>query len=129
MAINTVSITGNLVDAPKLYGEGEKSVMRFAVAVNDRVKNGDNWETRPNFVDCVTFGNRAAGLSKWLDKGMKVSVQGKLHQNKWKAEDGTTRSKLEIIVHELDAMQKAKQAASTEQAPQYEGYPAGEMPF
>ena len=99
MSINRVNITGNLTRDPELKSTaGGTQVLRFGVAVNDRVKNQqtDKWEDRPNFVDCVTFGRRAEALANILTKGMKVAVEGRLRYSSWEAQDGSKRSKLEV---------------------------------
>ena len=99
--MNVVAICGNLAADPSLK---TKTVLTFAVAVNERRKIDDEWEDVPNFIDCVMFGARCDKLSDILEKGMKVAIQGRLHQNKWENEDGETRSKIEVIVDNLEIM-------------------------
>lgn len=43
---------------------------------------------------------------------MKVAIEGKLNQSRWQAEDGTNRSKIEIIVDEIEFMSRQGQTAS-----------------
>ena len=67
MSINRVNISGNLTRDPELRATGSgMQILRFGVAVNDRARNQQTgeWEDRPNFVDCVVFGNRADALSR-----------------------------------------------------------------
>ena len=80
-------------------------VMSFGVAVNDRRRNPqtNEWEDYPNFVDCTMFGNRARSLHQYLSKGTKVAIEGKLRWSQWER-DGQKRSKLEVIVDELEFM-------------------------
>lgn len=115
MAINSVNISGNIAGEPKFYDKGETFALRFPVAVNDRVKQNDEWVNRPNYVDVVIFGSRAKALNQWLGKGMKVAISGKLHQSVWKYKDGSKRYKLEVIAYELDAMTARK--VETEMCP------------
>lgn len=61
------------------------------------------WEDYPNFVDCTVFGNRADALNKFLRKGMKVAIEGKLRWSQWER-DGQKRSKIEVIVDEVEVM-------------------------
>lgn len=126
MAINSVNISGNLADEPKFYDKGETAVLRFPVAVNDRVKQNDEWVNRPNYVDVVIFGSRAKALNQWLAKGMKVAISGKLHQSAWTDKDGSKRYKLEVIAYELDAMTARKEAS---RKPESEEYPYNDLPF
>lgn len=112
MSINKVLVTGNLTRDPELkQSAGGTAILRFGVAVNDRRKNGQTgeWEDVPNFVDCVMFGSRAEALSRYLAKGAKVAVEGKLRYSSWE-KDGERRSKLEVVVDELEFMSGKAQA-------------------
>ncbi len=106
MSINRVIISGNLTRDPELRNtQSGMAVLSFGVAVNDRRKNPTTgeWEDYPNFVDCTMFGARANSLSQYLSKGTKVSIEGKLRWSQWER-DGQKRSKLEVIVDELEFM-------------------------
>lgn len=124
MAINKATITGNITRDPELrQTQGGTSVLTIGVAVNDRRKNQQTgeWEDYPNYIDCTIFGNRATGVAPHLEKGMKVAIEGKLNQSRWQAEDGTNRSKIEIIVDEIEFMSRQQgQTASkpVQQQPQ-----------
>lgn len=117
MSINKVIITGNLTRDPELrQTAGGMAVLGLGVAVNDRTKNQQTgeWEDRPNFVDCTMFGNRAQAVSGYLHKGTKVAIDGKLRWSSWE-KDGQKRSKLEVIVDEIEFMSPRQDA---QQAPQ-----------
>lgn len=106
MSINRVIISGNLTRDPELrQTQSGMAVLSFGVAVNDRRKNPTTgeWEDYPNFVDCTMFGARANSLSQYLSKGTKVSIEGKLRWSQWER-DGQKRSKLEVIVDEIEFM-------------------------
>ena len=111
MSINRVNISGNLTRDPELRATaGGTQVLSFGVAVNDRRKNpqtGD-WEDCPNFVDCTMFGTRAEAVSRYLSKGTKVAIEGKLRYSSWER-DGQRRSKLEVIVDEIEFMSRGSQ--------------------
>ena len=106
MSINRVIISGNLTRDPELRSTASGlPVLGFGVAVNDRHKNQQTgeWEDYPNFIDCTMFGARAESLSRYLGKGTKVAIEGKLRYSSWER-DGQRRSKLEVIVDELEFM-------------------------
>lgn len=110
MSINRVNITGNLTRDPELrVTAGGTQVLAFGVAVNDRRKNPQTgaWEDVPNFVDCIVFGQRAEAVSRFISKGSKVAIEGKLRFSSWETKDGDRRSKLEVIVDEIDFMSRA----------------------
>lgn len=106
MSINRVLISGNLTRDPELRQTGGGTqVLSFGVAVNDRRRNPQTgeWEDYPNFIDCTMFGARAEALSRYLSKGTKVAIEGKLRWSQWER-DGQKRSKIEVIVDELEFM-------------------------
>lgn len=112
MSINRVVISGNLTRDPDLrQTAGGTAVLGFGVAVNDRRKNAQTgqWEDYPNFIDCTMFGARAQALAGILAKGAKVAVEGKLRWSQWEAQDGSKRSKVEVIVDELELMGQRQQ--------------------
>lgn len=127
MSINRVNISGNLTRDPELRAtQGGMQVLGFGVAVNDRRRNQQTgeWEDYPNFVDCTMFGNRAESMGRILHKGMKVAIEGKLRYSSWD-KDGQRRSKLEVIVDEIEFMsQKQGQQAPQGYQQQYAPQPA-----
>ena len=121
MSINRVNISGNLTRDPELKATaGGTSVLTFGVAVNDRRRNPQTgeWEDVPNFVDCVVFGARAEPLSRFLSKGSKVAIEGKLRYSSWERE-GQRRSKLEVIVDEVEFLSPRQGGAPMGGSPQY----------
>ena len=105
MSINRVNITGNLTRDPELRSTSSgMSVLKLGVAVNDRRKNAQTgeWEDSPNFVDVTVFGNRAEALSRFLNKGSKVAIEGKLRWSQWENPQGEKRSKLEVVADEIE---------------------------
>ena len=127
MSINKVIVAGNLTRDPELRETRDGlQILSFGVAVNDRWKNQQTqqWEDRPNFVDCAMFGNRAASVSRFLSKGSKVAIEGKLRWSQWQAQDGSKRSKLEVVVDELEFMtsRDGGQAAPRMQAAPAQSY-------
>ena len=114
MSINRVIISGNLTRDPELRSTaGGMPVLGFGVAVNDRRKNQQTgeWEDYPNFVDCTMFGKRAEAVGRYLNKGTKVSIEGKLRWSQWERE-GQKRSKIEVIVDELEFMSSRGDSSS-----------------
>ena len=137
MSINRVVISGNLTRDPELRRtQAGMAILTFGVAVNDRRRNPQSgeWEDYPNFVDCTMFGNRAESLSNILTKGMKVAIEGKLRYSSWERE-GQRRSKLEVIVDEIEFMssrngggQGGYQGGYQSQGNQGGGYQGGYQP-
>lgn len=111
MSINRVVISGNLTRDPELRQTSSGlPVLSFGVAVNDRRKNQQTgeWEDFPNFIDCTMFGQRAESVAKFLQKGSKVAIEGKLRWSSWEKENGDKRSKIEVIIDELEFMTRSE---------------------
>ena len=104
MSVNAVAISGNLTrDAELRETRNGGAVLGFSVAVNERRKNNQtgDYDDYPNYVDCTLFGKRAQSLERYLLKGTKVFVQGKLRQERWQSNDGN-RSKIVVICDEIE---------------------------
>lgn len=130
MSINRVNITGNLTRDPELrQTQGGMAVLSMGVAVNDRRKNPQTgeWEDCPNYVDCKMFGARAEGVSRCLSKGSKVAIEGKLRWSQWER-DGQRRSKLEVVVDEIEFMAQRQQACQAPQPAYQAPQPAYQAP-
>jgi single-strand DNA-binding protein len=105
MSINRVVITGNLTRDPELRATpAGTSVLALGIAVNDRRKNNETgqWEDVPNFFDVTVFGARAEALSRFLSKGSKVAIEGRLRWHQWENPQGEKRSKVDIVADEIE---------------------------
>lgn len=120
MGVNRVCLSGRLTRDPELRAtQGGTQVLGFSLAVGSRRRNPDTgaWEDRADFVGCVMFGNRAESVSRYLAKGAKVAVEGRLRYHAWER-DGERRSRLEVVVDEIDLMgQPAAAREPREDAP------------
>ena len=119
MSINRVNISGRLTRDPEIrMSRGGTPILSMGVAVNDRRKNPQTgeWDDEPQFVDCTMFGARAESVGRYLSKGGKVAIEGKLHYSSWER-DGQKRSKLEVIVDEIELMSRDGQPSTRTQAP------------
>ena len=119
MSINRVNISGNLTRDPELRATATGTqVLSLGVAVNDRRRNPQSgeWEDYPNFIDCTMFGTRAETVGRFLSKGSKVAIEGKLRYSTWER-DGQKRSKLEVIVDEIEFLSKSNGQQQPQQQP------------
>lgn len=135
MSINKVIISGNLTrDAQLSATPSGTSVMNFGVAVNDRRKNQTTgeWEDKANFIECEMFGPRAKPLSNLMVKGTKVTVEGRLDHQQWRAKDGTSRSRIMVLATEVELMGKPTARQVVEQAypeARFDAYAEEDLPF
>jgi single-strand DNA-binding protein len=90
--MNSVNLIGRLTRDPELREtKGGKPVCTMRLAVNG-AREGD-----VTYVDVVTFDKQAEACAGHLAKGRQVAVAGRLSYSEWKAEDGSKRSKHEVI--------------------------------
>lgn len=128
MAVNSVTLAGNLTrDCELRTTQSGSAVLSMGVAVNERRKDASgNWVDNPQFFDLSMFGNRAEKIAPYLTKGTKVTVQGRLHYSSWQAQDGSKRSKVDVIVDEIEFMSRGQQQAPR-QAPPMQQAPGGQV--
>ena len=101
--INRVTIVGRLTRDPELrHLSSGNPVLQLGVAVNGRQKDETgNWVDKPNFFDVKVFGNQAEMLAQHLSKGRRIGVDGRLDWSSWEAQDGSKRSKVEIVAQSV----------------------------
>ena len=108
MAINSVSFVGNITFDPELKAtQSGMQILSFNVAINEKKKNNSTgeWEDAPVFVGCTMFGKRAESISRYISKGSRVAVDGRLHYSQWE-KDGEKRNKLDVIVDNIEFMSR-----------------------
>lgn len=102
MIKNNVQIIGFLGADPEIFNGEKSKVARFSMAVNNSYKNQDGEIVEnTDWFDIVAFGNIVELLTKYLVKGSKVLVNGKLSNNVFVKEDGTKTVKIQIVLSEF----------------------------
>ncbi len=113
---NKVIFAGNLTRDPELrYSAQGTPVCSFSLAVNSRVKQGQEWKDEVLFMDIVVFGKQAESCGQYLSKGRPALVEGRLRERRWE-HDGQQRVKFEVLaqtVRFLGASGGKRQAEST----------------
>ena len=98
--MNKVLMMGRLTKDPEItYAKSDqnKAIARYTIAINRVVKK--DAEPAADFIPCVAFGKSAEFAQKYLKKGTKLVVEGRLFQNSWvDAETKKNRSSINIIV-------------------------------
>lgn len=122
--INRVVLTGNLTRDPELRSTPSgMSVCGLRVACNTRRKDASGqWVDKPNFFDVKIFGNQAEMLAQHLAKGRRVGIDGRLDWSSWEAQDGSKRSKVEVVAFQVQFLD-----SRTDGGEQREYVPAGDI--
>jgi len=103
-SINKVILIGNLGDTPKLHRFDEQSsVVRFPLATSDSyLKKGTNERVEQTEWHNIVVRNKLGEVcEKYLNKGDKVYVEGKIKGRKWDDESGQTKYITEIIAENI----------------------------
>jgi len=96
---NHVALVGRLTrDVELKYTQGGMAIAELSIANNQSKKVGESWEDVAHFFDASIIGKRAEALSQYLTKGTQVVITGKLQQQRWETKDGDKRSKVSILV-------------------------------
>jgi single-strand DNA-binding protein len=98
MSYNKMTIIGNLGRDPELrYTPQGDAVCDFSVAVNDRKRDkAGEWQDVTTWFKVTLWGKKAESASKYLTKGRKAYVEGRLQLEEWTDRDGNTRHTLTI---------------------------------
>ena len=103
--MNRVIIKGNMTRDPELKEAGDSFVAEFGVAVNRRVKKGDEWEEQPEFIDMKCWGARGEAIANHFGKGQPILVEGEFRTDRWE-KDGAKKSKSYVHVREFEFCSK-----------------------
>lgn len=85
--MNIHMLAGNLGKDPESKADGK--VAKFSIATDRRVKNGDDWETKTDWHNCVAFGRDAENILKFFKKGYGIVIQGETYTEKYTKGDGS----------------------------------------
>jgi len=134
--MNSVNLIGNLTREIELrYTPDGSAVCDLGLAINERVKRGDQWVDSPVFVDCTCWGRTAEIASEYCEKGSKVGIVGRLQLDQWDdKQTGQKRSKIKVVVSRLELLGDRGGRQESTPAPQPAGvshdpFPDDDIPF
>ena len=102
--VNKVILVGNLGQKPEIrYTATQSAVANLSLATTESWKDKESGETvnKTEWHKVVYFGKLAEIIEKYLDKGSKVYVEGKLQTRKWQDKNGADRWTTEVVGSEL----------------------------
>ena len=97
---NKVYLMGNLTRDPEMRTTPTgTSVCQFGMAVN-RIYNNSNGERQEEttFVDIEAWGRQAETISKYVNKGNPLFVEGRLKLDTWENNEGEKRSRMKVVL-------------------------------
>lgn len=112
-------------DAEVRYLPSGQAVLNVTVA--NHVGLGDKQQTL--WISCALWGKRAEGqLQNYLKKGQQVFVSGELSQREYRAQDGSTKTSLELNANIIDLVGKRNESSQpSQQSYQTQGQPSAQQ--
>ena len=124
--MNKVILMGRLTKDPDIrYSQGENptTVARYTLAVDRRFVRRDNPDAQTaDFISCVTFGKSAEFAEKYLHKGTKIAVSGRIQTGSYTNKEGARVYTTEVVVEDQEFAESKNAAGSG--APYQTGAPA-----
>jgi single-strand DNA-binding protein len=100
---NTVNLIGNLGMDPEVKSlDSGKTLARFSLATSSFYKNAQGEKIKDaQWHNIVAWGKTAEIVEKFLKKGSKVAIEGRLNNRQYEGKDGEKKYITEIVVNEL----------------------------
>jgi single-strand DNA-binding protein len=116
--MNKVILMGRLTRDPEVrYSQGENplAIARYTLAVDrrqSRSNNGD--EQTADFINCVAFGRSGEFAERYLHKGTKIAVTGRIQTGSYTNKDGVKVYTTEVVVEDHEFAESKSAAAQNE---------------
>lgn len=122
--MNKVILMGRLTKDPDIrYTQGENSmcIARYTLAV-DRRFNRNNEGNTADFIPCVAFGRTAEFTEKYLKKGTKMAITGRIQTGSYDDKDGKKVYTTEVVIEDQEfAESKNASQGTTKPAKEEDG--------
>lgn len=103
--INNITIIGRLTRDPDFkQTHGGTFFVSFGIAVNKNYTKDGEKKEEVSFFDCTAWGKLAEIINEYCKKGKQVAIGGRLKQERWENEGGEKRSKVGIVVEDLQML-------------------------
>ena len=117
--MNKVVLIGNLTRDPELQTtNGGVSVCRFALAVTRRFANSDG-ERDADFINITVWRNLAETCHKYLKKGSKCAIIGRIQTSSYDAPDGSKRYTTDVVADEVEFINSSRNGADEGEGASY----------
>ena len=118
--MNKVILMGRIVRDPEIRystGENATAIARYSLAVDRRFKR--DGEPTADFINCVVFGKGAEFAEKYLQKGTKIAIVGRIQTGSYTNKDGVKVYTTDVVVEEQEFAESksASENNSKESAP------------
>ena len=115
--MNKVILMGRLTKDPDVrysQGENQTAIARFTLAV-DRRKSKNNQDPGTDFIGCVAFGRAAEFIEKYIKKGIKILVTGRIQTGSYTNKDGNKVYTTDVVVEDIEFAESKKSESGRDQ--------------
>lgn len=117
--MNKVMLIGRLTrDVEVNYSANSTAVARYTLAINRPYKR--EGEQEADFLRCVAFGKTAELAERYLAKGMRVAIDGRIQTGSYTNRDGQKVYTTDIIVERQEFLEKRAENSQTAPDTQYD---------
>lgn len=111
--MNRVVFMGRLTRDPELRSSSTEGIRiaRFTLAI-DRIRKNKNGEKEADFIPCLAFGTQADFAEKYLKKGIKICVSGRMQSGSYE-KDGSTIYTLDCVCENMEFAESRKQEGTS----------------
>lgn len=127
--LNKVMLIGHLGDEVKMhYFEGGNCIGRFPIATNETYTNKQTGEkvTNTEWHNIVVRNKAAEICEKYLSKGDKIYVEGRMKTRQWQGEDGNTRYTTEVQVQDFTFLSTKRESEANARPNQERAQPTAQ---
>lgn len=119
--MNKAILTGRLVADPEVRYTGDNmAVARYRLAVDRKIKR--EGETTADFINCVAFGKNGEFVEKYLRKGLKIAIVGRIQTGSYTKTDGTKVYTVDVVVDEHEFCESKSNGSSALPKTENEGF-------
>jgi len=121
--VNKVFLLGNLGQDPELrHTQGGQAVMTLRLATNESYynKQSNERESKTEWHTVVIWGKRAEALERYLQRGSRLHVEGRLQTRTWEDKAGGKRYATEIVASEITLLGDSNGPRQSSPAPRRE---------
>lgn len=115
--MNKVVLMGRLTRDPQVrttQGDNPMTVARYTLAVDRRGRrNNDNNQPTADFISCVAFGKSAEFAEKYLHKGTKICVDGRIQTGSYTNKDGQTVYTTDVVIENQEFAESKNASGSS----------------
>jgi len=112
---NVCALVGRLTRDAEQRQAGETTIQSMRLAFTTRAKKAGEWVDESNFIDVTLFGRE--GLGRYLVKGTRIGITGRLSWHEWQTSSGDKRQQIEVIANDVQLLDSKAEGSAPADLP------------